>query len=244
MEPFAGKRVVVTGAGRDFGRAVAVWLAREGAQVDLCARGEAAARRTAADIARYGGSARAYGCDLGDAAAIRAFAAAVTADPAPLDILVLSAAPWLEGGLDDGADDAAIAATVAAGLTGQILLTRALLPALRRSAGPDIVAMVSVCGRPGFTASAAHPAFYAAKHGLSGFCEILGARLRPEGFRIIAAYPPDFTTPDPLAPHRDETADEPGLTGAAVWASLRHALLQPRPCTLSALHFAGPTRGV
>lgn len=241
-KPFAGRRAVVTGGGRDFGRAVSIWLAREGATVDLCARKLDDARQTAEAIRAEGHNARAFPCDLTDPDSIHAFAATLAEDPTPPDILMLNAAQWLEGELDGEVGDADIVSTITSGLTGSILLTKALLPTLRSDPGADIVAMVSVCGRPGFTASQAHPAFYAAKHGLSGFTEILRARLRPQGTRVIAAYPPDFATPDPLA--GDEPAESRSglLNGRSVWAGIRYALLQPRTCCVSTLHFDGPSR--
>jgi NAD(P)-dependent dehydrogenase (short-subunit alcohol dehydrogenase family) len=53
-----------------------------------------------------------------------------------------------------------------------VLLVQALLPALRqRSEQADIVSMISACGIPHFTDSIAHPAFFASKHGLSGFTQ-------------------------------------------------------------------------
>ncbi|MCE1704640.1 SDR family NAD(P)-dependent oxidoreductase, partial [Enterobacter hormaechei] len=69
-----GKRVVVTGGGRDFGQAVSVWLAREGAQVDLCARQLAGAEATCEIIRREGGIARSYQCDMSDAQSVSDFA--------------------------------------------------------------------------------------------------------------------------------------------------------------------------
>jgi NAD(P)-dependent dehydrogenase (short-subunit alcohol dehydrogenase family) len=241
-KPFAGRRAVVTGGGRDFGRAVSIWLAREGATVDLCARKLDDAHRTAEAIRAEGHSARAYACDLTDAESIHAFAAALAKDPTPPDTLMLNAAQWLEGELDGEVGDDDIVSTIASGLTGSILLTKALLPALSTEPGADIVAMVSVCGRPGFTASEAHPAFYAAKHGLSGFTQILRARLQSQGTRVIAAYPPDFATPDPLANDDPVEAHAGLLNGKSVWEGIRYALLQPRTCCVSTLHFDGPSR--
>ena len=68
------KRVVVTGGGRDFGQAVSVWLAREGAHVDLCARHLTSAQAKCGIIRREGGTARGYQCDNASAASVSAFA--------------------------------------------------------------------------------------------------------------------------------------------------------------------------
>lgn len=233
------KRVVVTGGGRDFGQAVSVWLSREGAHVDLCARQLQSAQATCEIIQGEGGSARAYACDIADPASVRDFVQALQADARPVDILVLSAAQWLEGPLGEDDSEEDIVSTINSGLTGSITLTRALLPSLRRSAAADIVAMVSVCGVPQFTNSVAHPAFFAAKHGLSGFCLNMTHHLAAENIRVTGFYPPDFEVTG-----LEETVDPAGrlLNGRSIWETMRFVLTQPRNCHIDAVHFRGPTR--
>ena len=233
------KRVVVTGGGRDFGQAVSVWLAREGAHVDLCARQLTSAQATCEIIQREGGTARAYQCDIASAASVRAFAERLLEDDRPVDILVLSAAQWLEGPLAEDDSDEEICSTIDSGLTGSIVLTRALLPSLRRSGAADIVAMVSVCGVANFTNSVAHPAFFAAKHGMSGFCQNMADRLAGEQIRVTGFYPPDFEITG-----LDERVDPQSklLNGRSIWGTMRFVLTQPRSCHINEVHFRGPTR--
>ncbi|MBP5953897.1 MAG: SDR family oxidoreductase [Pseudomonas sp.] len=233
------KRVVVTGGGRDFGQAVSVWLAREGAHVDLCARQLTSAQATCEIIQREGGTARAYQCDIASAASVRAFAERLLEDDRPVDILVLSAAQWLEGPLAEDDSDEEICSTIDSGLTGSIVLTRALLPSLRRSGAADIVAMVSVCGVANFTNSVAHPAFFAAKHGMSGFCQNMADRLAGEQIRVTGFYPPDFEITG-----LDERVDPQSklLNGRSIWETMRFVLTQPRSCHINEVHFRGPTR--
>ena len=233
------KRVVVTGGGRDFGQAVSVWLAREGAHVDLCARQLTSAQATCEIIQREGGTARAYQCDIASAASVRAFAERLLEDDRPVDILVLSAAQWLEGPPAEDDSDEEICSTIDSGLTGSIVLTRALLPSLRRSGAADIVAMVSVCGVANFTNSVAHPAFFAAKHGMSGFCQNMADRLAGEQIRVTGFYPPDFEITG-----LDERVDPQSklLNGRSIWETMRFVLTQPRSCHINEVHFRGPTR--
>ncbi|MBI0551988.1 SDR family NAD(P)-dependent oxidoreductase [Pectobacterium parmentieri] len=96
-----GKRAIVTGGGRDFGQAVSVWLAREGVKVDLCARKQADAQASVDIIHREGGTARAYQCDIAHPDSVRDFSAQLLEDHTPVDVLVLSAAQWLEGALGE-----------------------------------------------------------------------------------------------------------------------------------------------
>jgi NAD(P)-dependent dehydrogenase (short-subunit alcohol dehydrogenase family) len=236
-----GKRVVITGGGRDFGRAVSILISRYGARVDLCARSISSAEDTSVTIKASGGDARPYACNMADPGSIRAFADALLTDPVPIDILVLSAAQWLEGSLADTTDEE-IVSTIASGLTGSILLTKALLPSLRRSSGADIIIMVSACALTGYTESSAHPAFYAAKHGMRGFCEIMATRLLTDGIRVTGLYPPDFRTNDPTACASESDSGVGLLEADSIWNAMEFVLTQPRNCRVDAIHFRGPTR--
>ncbi|WP_410376086.1 SDR family NAD(P)-dependent oxidoreductase, partial [Enterobacter sp. CPE_E222] len=59
-----GKRAVITGGGAGFGQAVSVWLAREGVEVDFCARRANDIQKTCSIISAEGGIAKGYICDL------------------------------------------------------------------------------------------------------------------------------------------------------------------------------------
>lgn len=160
----------------------------------------------------------------------------------PVDILILNAAQWLSGRLDDQ-PDIEIINTVNSGLTGSILLTQALLPGLRRSENADIVSIISSCGVPNFTDSIAHPAFFASKHGLSGFTTKLAQQLSEENIRVTGLYPPDFefrgldTSVD-----SQSRMGERLMNGRSVWETIRFVLTQPHSCHISSIYFQGPTR--
>lgn len=234
-----GRRAIVTGGGRDFGRALSIWLAREGMEVDLCARNLADANTTAAAIRAEGNVARSHRCDLTYPDDIARFARHFTEADMTVDVLILSAAQWLEGDLADGTPIGKMVSTISSGLTGSILLADALLPTLRRAAEATMVTMVSSCGRPGYVASNAHPAFYAAKSGMAGFSCILGHRLAAESIRVCGVYPPDFETRDPINPPKEPPSDL--LQAETIWRAIREMLVTPGPA-VDALYFSGPTR--
>ena len=127
-----GKRAVITGGGGGFGQALCVWLAREGVDVDFSARRVEDIEKTCALIAAEGGVARGYLCDLAQPESISQFSSQVLRSEKPIDILILNAAQWLSGTIDEQSSTE-IVSTVSSGLTGSILLTQALLPGLRRS---------------------------------------------------------------------------------------------------------------
>lgn len=231
-------RTVITGAGRDFGRSLAISLAALGAEVYLSARSPEAAERVRDEIRRDGGRAHAFACDLGVPESIADFAAAVAERTDRIDVLVNNGAPYLAAADLGDADDERIAETVAAGATGTVLAVKHFLPLLLASEKPDIVTMVSACGETGHHRSEAHEAFYAAKSAQAGFTEILSKRLRPKGVRVISLYPPDFDNPDRNAEEwtaERDAGDE--LSARSLVDCIVFAISQPRDCFIKSFHF-------
>ena len=83
-----GKGVIVTGASKGIGRAIALEFAREGATVALCARGAEALEKTRAEIAALGVKVHAASCDVGNAAALDTFLEGAHAALGRVDVLV------------------------------------------------------------------------------------------------------------------------------------------------------------
>lgn len=200
-------RVVITGAARDFGRTLAIRFAALGAEVYLSGRDLQAAEATRDEIRTLGHpKVHAFACNVSDPASVRAFAERVGQLTDRVDILLNNGARWLDGPDLESASDEEIMATVGSGGTGTVLVTKHFLPLLRASQRPDIVNLVSAVATARGESSSASPAFYAAKGAQGSFSEILSQRLRPEGIRVIALYPPDFRNPDPLGPEWHTTA--------------------------------------
>ena len=218
-----GAHVLVTGAGRDTGRKLALAFAAHGAHVLATARTQSAAEETVALIEAAGGNATPAVLDLADPESIER----LTVDR--LDVLVNSGARYLAG----APSSADIHDTIAGGATGTILLTERLLPLLRASNRPDIVNLISAAGEVGHHRSPAHPAFYAAKHAQAGYAEILSERLRPVGIRVISLFPPDF-----VQDGRRETGAD--LTAQSVVDCVLFAVGQPRDCFIRSFCFEQP----
>ncbi|MGW0296777.1 SDR family oxidoreductase [Streptomyces anthocyanicus] len=233
-------RVVITAAGRDFGRTLAIRLADLGAEVFLSARRLAAAQRVRDEIRDRGHQrVHAFACDLTDPASIRDFASGVAEHTDRVDVLVNNGSRYLTGPDLLSATDADVVDTIASGATGTVLTTRSFLPLLLNSDTPDVVTMVSACGTPGHHRSDAHDAFYAAKSAQAGFTEILSKRLRAQGVRVISLYPPDFDNADPLSEGWATTSREAedALTAQSLVECILFAVAQPRDCFIKAFHF-------
>ncbi|MEY9936769.1 SDR family oxidoreductase [Streptacidiphilus sp. MAP5-3] len=242
-----GRTVVITGAGRGFGRGLALRMGRLGARLFISARSLESAERVADEVrADSGTEIHASACDLSRPETIPAFAERVSTQTDHVDVLVNNAARYLHGPDLWDADDAAIADTVASGATGTVLTTKHFLPLLRKSAaGADVVNLVSSAAEPRNHRSDAHPAFYAAKAAQAGLADVLSARLRPEGIRVISLYPPDFDDSDPLdanaaRPNRSDRSDRSSnspLSADSVADCVLFALGQPRDCFTRSFHF-------
>jgi 3-oxoacyl-[acyl-carrier protein] reductase len=90
-EDLRGKVALVTGASRGIGRAVALALARQGADVALAARNPAPAEDVAAEIRGLGRKALALGLDVSDFAAVEEAAGRIEGDLGKVSILVNNA---------------------------------------------------------------------------------------------------------------------------------------------------------
>jgi NAD(P)-dependent dehydrogenase (short-subunit alcohol dehydrogenase family) len=166
-------------------------------------------------------------CDLAQPDSIAVACRTVLAGNARVDVLVNNAATWLTGALADRSD-AEIAAALAATVTGTILVTKRLLPALQSSPAADVVTVVSTAGWVRWDLGAA-TAFHAAKHGQSGFSDALRHELEGTGIRVTAIYPPDFDDVDPLGSDWNNS-NRRKLSNREVVDTILFAVTAPRAC--------------
>jgi short-subunit dehydrogenase len=164
----SGARVVVTGASRGIGAALAADLAGRGARVVLVARSVEALDKVAAEL---GGEA--FPADLSDSSAIEALVRSIEAD-GPIDVLVNNAGVDLTGDLVDLADNE-IARLIAVNLCAPMLLCRAVIPGMQRRGHGHIVNVSSLAGTNAIRGLAPYSA---SKAGLSQFTAALRADLK------------------------------------------------------------------
>ena len=181
-----GRVAVVTGSGRNIGRAIALALADGGAAVVINARSNRAeADAVVKEIERKGGQALSFIADVTDAAAVATMAAATVQRFGRIDILVNNAAIRDEKTIDKMtiADWRAVMAVV---LEGAFFCVQACLPALKQSGRG---AIVNIGGLSAHTGSKNRPHVVAAKAGLVGLTRALAHDLAADGVTVNCVSP-------------------------------------------------------
>jgi short-subunit dehydrogenase len=163
-----GARVVVTGASRGIGAALATELATRGARVVLVARSAEPLEKLAAEL---GGEA--FPADLTDPTVPEPLVRSIEAD-GPIDVLVNNAGVDLTGALVD-LPAAEITRLLAVNLCAPILLCRAVIPGMRSRGRGHIVNVSSLAGTNAVPGLAPYSA---SKAGLSHFTAGLRAELK------------------------------------------------------------------
>jgi 3-oxoacyl-[acyl-carrier protein] reductase len=140
----AGKVALVAASSRGLGRAIAAELAREGASLVLCARGDAALREARDAIVRDAGvPVLAVPADVSKPADVHALAAAAIAAFGRIDVLVTNTGGPPPGRFE-AHDAAAWRAATELLLTSAVELTRAVLPGMKERRFGRIVNVTSV----------------------------------------------------------------------------------------------------
>ncbi len=185
------RSVLVTGASTGIGRAVVGRLAAGGYHVWGTVRRAEDAESLRAE---HHDAVSPLLVDVTDEAAVRAAADAVTA-AGPLVALVNNAGVALPSPLEHVPLDV-FRRQLEVNLVGQLAVTQAMLPALRRGraeAGDARIVMIGSIG--GRVAGPMLGPYHAAKFGLAGLTGSLRAELAPSGIRVILVEPGAIATP-------------------------------------------------
>jgi 3-oxoacyl-[acyl-carrier protein] reductase len=181
---------LVTGATQGIGRATAFALGRAGYRVGVCARTPARLDALVAELKANDIDAAAAPADVGDPAESARAVEQITAAIGDIGVLVnnagvLIARPFEELTLEDWD------ATMTTNVRSLYLMTRAVLPAMRRRREGAIVNVASLAGKNGFVGGSAYTA---SKHAVLGFSRSLMLEVRKDNVRVIAICPGSVDT--------------------------------------------------
>jgi NAD(P)-dependent dehydrogenase (short-subunit alcohol dehydrogenase family) len=187
-----GQRALVTGATSGIGRAVALQLAREGAEVVVHGRDVARGAATVDEITAAGGKASFVAADLGDAADVRRLASEV----GELDILINTAGIALFGATAEF-EVSAFDEMFASNVRAPFFLVAAFAPGMAARGHGSIVNFSSMAGGVGLAGGAAYGA---TKASLEAMTRAWAAEYSARGVRVNAIAPGPVYTPSPSGP--------------------------------------------
>lgn len=181
-----GKTALVTGASRGIGRAIALRLAEDGANVAVIYAGSAdKAEAVVNEITALGVNAKAYQCNVADSAAVNETVKAVTNDLGKIDILVNNAGITRDG-LMLRMKDEDFDAVLDTNLKGAFNMIRACYSDFIRKKSGRIINISSVSGIMG---NAGQANYSASKAGVIGLTKSVARELASRGITCNAVAP-------------------------------------------------------
>jgi 3-oxoacyl-[acyl-carrier protein] reductase len=182
---------VVTGASSGIGRATALALAARGLDVALVGRTESTLLEVARLVEKAGVRAVVAPADVGVADEVARAAAEVLAVATPSVVVNNAGIAGRKARIEDTTPEE-WDAVLETNLRGPFLVTRALLPAMRKAGAGRLVTIASISatlGSPGLAAYAS------SKWGAVGFTKSLAEELRGSGLQAMAVLPGSVDTP-------------------------------------------------
>jgi NAD(P)-dependent dehydrogenase (short-subunit alcohol dehydrogenase family) len=205
------KVVIVTGAAKGIGAAIAESCVREGARVAALDLDGPGAEAVAKALRDREADALALRCDVTRAPDIAAALEAVLARWGRVDVLVNNAGGFAVIRDTEDIAEAEWEAIMASNLTSVFLFSKAVLPIMKRQRYGRIVNLASVVGRAGAVRVTSH--YAAAKAGVIGFTRHLALEVGGDGITVNAVAPGTTATERVL---KARTPEETARVAAAI----------------------------
>ena len=220
VDYFAGKRVLLVGASRGIGRALAFRLASRGATICVAARHAVDLRSTVAELERSSGRPHAQvEFDARDAAGVAAARDRVRSAIGDLDVLVCAAG---------AARSATFLDAPASDFTEMLEINYLAHVNVVRTFAPDLVArgrgdICLVSSLAALLPIYGYSAYAASKAAIAAFGEALRQEMRLHGVRVVVHHPPTTDTPGLEAENRTKPAAVWNLEIGSGWSRIHDA---------------------
>ena len=239
--------VVVTGAARGLGAALALVLSDLGCNIILCGRSLNALDVTAGHIeSRRGRQTQKFVVDLADAQSVFAATQEITSKIPTVDVLINNGAAWL-GQRETPYEAAEVMSAVNSAITGTFLFTQGLIPALQKSTRPDVVTIGSVSGLPNASLHNVSVPFYAAKHGQTALADGLRQMFLGTPIRSICIHPPWIEDISPLDAEWETVISRTKgerVTNRDIVEAVIYAITCPRHVTIASMVIDSDSQGM
>jgi len=176
----AGKGVIVTGASRGIGRAIASAFADEKANLAICARGKEGIDKVAQELRGNGVKVHAAACDVGDAKSLGAFLDGAREALGRVDVLVNN-----PSALALADDEAAWKTSFEVDLMAAVRAAWKVVPWMEQAGGGAIIHISSISGRLG----GQPPAYGAVKAAMISHSKNLSSALAAKKIRVNVVAP-------------------------------------------------------
>ena len=191
MNELGGKVALVTGGGQGLGEAISRTLADAGCTVVIADIKQQSAQRVCADLVSQGKKADAVHLDVSDERSVSTTVQQVLGRHQRIDVLVNDAgtdktAPIEELSVSDWDR------VIGVNLTGPFLMTRQVMPQMKKQGGGQIVNIVSTAAKRAWANAAA---YHASKWGLLGFTYAMHVEGRKENVKVTAVIAGGMRTP-------------------------------------------------
>ena len=176
-----GKSAIVTGGSRGIGLAIAETLAREGANVSICARNAEQLEKASSAISKHGSKVHSEVCDVASPEALEAYIQGAHTALGGLDVLVNNASAF---GRSD--DENGWRTSIDVDLMASVRASWAATPMLEAAGGGAIVHISSISG---FGASTRTPPYAAIKATLMQYTQTQALDLAAKNIRVNCVAP-------------------------------------------------------
>ncbi|MGB8494122.1 MAG: SDR family NAD(P)-dependent oxidoreductase [Candidatus Acidiferrum sp.] len=206
--PLAGGVALITGGGRGIGKAIAQRLAKLGAAVSICGRSRESLMSTAQDLRALGVRVHAQTGDVTRSGDIASLVEATEKELGPITILVNNAGIGGFGPVHEKSEEE-WDRVLDTNLKSVFLVSRAVVPAMIRRGGGDIINISSLAGKNTFAGGGI---YCASKWGLQGLTGCMAEDLRGYGIRVSVICPgsvaTEFSGGGPKHPKKVLTAED------------------------------------
>jgi len=228
MSRFKGKVAVITGGGSGIGRATALLLAEQGADIVVVSNVAEQAKAVAREVEKLGRKGLARTVDVTDVSAVSALAAEVDEALGKTDILVTCAGVMGARKLITKTTPEEWRTTMEVNLNGTFYCVKAFLPGMLERNSGRIITLSSASGK---LPAALNSDYAASKHGVIGLTKALALELgilRKNGVTANTLCPGPIDTPmmDAIADHFDGPGHREAFHAKAA-RNIQHRILDP-----------------
>jgi len=210
-----GKVALVTGGGRGLGAAICKVLLQAGAKVAIADISPSSAETLCGKLGAKPETAIPVVLDVGDDSKVDATIRSVEEALGPIDLLINNAGIDYTLSVEELTIDQ-WDSVIATNLRGPFLLSKAVLPHMRKKRSGHIVNIASTAAKRTWPNASA---YHASKWGLLGLSHAMHAELRPDGIKVTAVITGGMRTPFLLERFPDidpGTLQDPEMVAAAV----------------------------